>query len=825
MPIDSRDPRKRVTEIFKALPLIKLSVDDVQKFTFPKLTSKSDEMSASEAEPDYSAKGKRRRRKRPKAQKNSDLGPIERLRNAVEEASEKLRFGETKNRLWADLILFSDDRISRRRPLEKRTSDAVLWEKEEPINSSSTVFEDWFVNHFLEIIAQGGGQLHTQALTGAPGSGKSTLMKYAMSYYASELEHRNVVLSRFEFLKFLADWYPAGHDITQALENYISFIHARDLILSHFFLFKNGDTFELRPDFKDSAKLRTEIAVLSNEMHLKGQTFGFATDRERLKFLLEEAVSKAQQTNNALMGFLRLLDTNERTLLTSGLWQEKTVVTMFDGLDALNVEDAFQETREWKAIEFIVAGRARFCRPTKFFDKGISVKADSLTIMRKNTLALLKSRLRGDRVRLGINKVHKVGNIDGMTSVVSIAARASRFIGDAEGLTDKERSNLIGNIVTLVQRTLLAISRGQGARLSSEQVYGVFDGNLREMFGFVSRVIHHSLNEMLSTDLLDKDVIFGDTASLAAKSVEVGNDYILSKSYHIVELFLYDGIRFENALRSVGNRSREFPGGAQGPTVLQNENFNGWLDNIFSYHFVGPADGLDAHPLIEKIRVLQCLRDGPKTGDELREDILKRFGYEPPVFARLLLFMLKSDLISADIIADEDDYDFKYCCTHRAILGLDALVENLAYIENVFHRIRFPQGLVSHIADTAKGETGSEEWAASALNNAFILLVYLRHVELNPAGDVVPDEADQVFHRIYQGVYRSVNRMLLVDDEGNLYSPPKEDEDVPDFRARQAAATRIAAAAHKQLSMTYAKWRAKSLVPENQIINLLELDQ
>ena len=94
------------------------------------------------------------------------------------------------------------------------------------------------------------------------------------------------------------------------------------------------------------------------------------------------------------MGFLRLLDTNERTLLTSGLWQEKTVVTMFDGLDALNVEDAFQETREWYAIEFIVAGRARFCRPTKFIDEGISVKADSLTIMRKNTLALLKSRLR-----------------------------------------------------------------------------------------------------------------------------------------------------------------------------------------------------------------------------------------------------------------------------------------------------------------------------------------------------------------------------------------------------------------------------------------------
>lgn len=160
-----------------------------------------------------------------------------------------------------------------------------------------------------------------------------------------------------------------------------------------------------------------------------------------------------------------------------------------------------------------------------------------------------------------------------------------------------------------------------------------------------------------------------------------------------------------------------------------------------------------------------------------------------------------------------------------AILGLESLIENLAYIENIFHKTRFPEELIAHVNDSVRGESKSEDWAARALNNVFVHLVYLRHVEAYPSGNVHAAKEDRIFGRIHEGISRSVLRMLRVDANGDPFPAPEEPEALKRFKEREAAATRIAVAAHHLLSVTYSNWRSKSLVPDKQVINLLELDQ
>lgn len=818
---DRSDARSRILEIFDVVPVLKLTCAKVPEFTYPKMEARSQSVPAHDATLDYSSHKKRK--------KNASAGPVEKLRDGIEEAAQKLRFGDTSNDDWKDLLLFSGDRLSSAKPFDKQRAAVAAWNEGEVINSSPDAFEDWFQNHFLEVVAAGGGERHSQALTGSPGSGKSTLIKYAMSHYSSHLDYLGIVMSRFEFLKFWADWHEIGEDISQSLRNYLSFIQCRDLVISHFFEFRNGNQLVIRPQFSDQENLEREVSGLATEMHLRARVLKLGHEphdfeKARCVMILSEAVARAKQNNSELMKWVRRLSVNDRILMINVLWGDKNLVTVFDGLDSLNVEDAFQETPEWEAVERIVFNRSNLCKPSIFREEGIAVKADSLIIVRKNTLALLKSKLREKRKRMGIARVHQVGSIDGFSAIVAVAARSCRFIPDVVDQDLEGQEAFVEAVVTVVQRTLLAISKRDGTDVATELVYGVFDGNLRELFAFVARIVHRSLNDMLGMNLIDGDTLFGSTAVLANRAVEVGDDYLEHKSYQIVEMFLYDGLRFENVLRTVGSRSKEFPSATGAPVIQKNEQCHGYVDNLFTYHFRGPAENLDGHPLIEKIRVLQCLENQPLTGDELRAELQTRFGYEPPEFRTLLLFLLKSDLITAEIVPVEDDYDFRYRCTPRALLSMHSLIENLAYVENVFHRTRLPSDLIGHVSDPPKSETNTESWAARAINNAFILLCYLRHVEQNKAGGVSAGGEDQIFQRIHEGITRSVRRMLRVTPDGRRLNPPKDPDALKKFKSRELAAARIATDAHHLLSVTYSAWRSKTLVPPSQVINLLELD-
>lgn len=810
------DMRARVLEIFSIIPLIDLDCGNAEDFTFPSMTSKQQTLIA-DAPVDYS-----------RARYDNDAansGPVERLRSGMEKAAQKLRYGETSNDTWRDLLLFSDDRLSRKKPFHKVTSNLKFWTEGTVINRTSESFEDWFTHHLLERISEGGGERHSQAITGSPGSGKSTLVKYAISYYSSNIDYLGIVFTRFEFLKFLADWHEYGNELALSLENYLSFIRSRDLIISHFMVFRNGDSLVLKDKYRDAQHLQREILDVAAEMHYKSQSFGrFKTEEYCLK-IIEEAVRRVKKGNNYLIKWLRRLEKEDRILIEFALWGEKTVVTIFDGLDSLNVEDAFQETPEWSAVEEIVQKRSVLCKPAIFTEKGISVKADSIIISRKNTLALLKLKLRERGLRFGINRVYEVQNVDGATAIVSVVSRSCMYIDDVRESSTCKQKSFVRNVSILVQRTLVAISRGHGARVPSNLVYGVFDGNLRELFRFVARVIFHSLNDMLSMKLIEGRSLFGSTLALADHAVKAGNVYLERKSYQIIEMFLYDGPRYENALKFVTNLSKEFPSPQGAFDIQKNRDFYGHVDNLYSYHYRGPADGLDQHPLLEKIRVLQCLRERSMTDRDLLSALKDEFGYEPAEFRTLLLLLIKGDLISVNIVQLDDDYDYQYCATPRALLSLVSLIENLAYLENIFHRSRLPSSLVAHISDNPRAEISSESWAARAINNSFIFLCYLRKVEKNRSGGVTTPEEYELFGKIHSGVVRSIRRMLrirlLEARQGDYHDLVVHNED----DNKERVAKRIAAEAHRRLSETYHSWKRVGVTPDSQKISVLEIDR
>ncbi|MDP5220169.1 hypothetical protein Q5Y75_23525 [Ruegeria sp. 2205SS24-7] len=817
------EARQRILEIFRYLPFIKLEIDEVQNLAFPKLTLDDQRNLDDESDKEEHSETKK---SEPKGKLNS---PVLRLKDGLEQASNKLRFGATANEEWRDTILFSRDTVTRKSPNSRSSKGEPFWSEGDPINRSSSAFEDWFANTLLDRI-QDGTRRHKVAITGAPGCGKSSLVKYAMSAFSADLEHRNIVFSRFEFLKFWDHWHVEGGDITVSLRHYMSFIHCRDLVLSYFFQFVGGNGFRLKRNFEQQVDLEQCLIHLAREMVINSGRdtegiIGGDTDRDRDRkvksspeyLLLHHVVSSAQQGNAHLKDYLQGLRHSKRKSLIEVLWERRTLVTVFDGMDALNVEDAVQNTQKWTAIKEIILRRKDLSVPESFRQMGVAVKADSIVIMRRNTMAFLRNDPELEDP-IGITRVYKVENIDGLSAIVSVVSRSTRFIGDAKDLSEDEKKKFVQAVVSISQRIFIAIARGHGPRVAASIIYGVFDGNLRELFDFISRSLSRYIDEVIALKDLDGEILFGDTATFVEEVERECTGYLRRKSYRIVEMLLFEGPSFENQLKLGGIRRTQM-------RVRKNRRAKGFVDNIFNYHEQGPMMNLDTHSLLEKIRVVQCLENANMTQAELEDALKNNFGYLPQDIYSLLMFLTKSNLIAAEITADpedEDIYDFLYSSTVRSKLIMSSLIQNMAYLEHIFHKTKFPKKLIQHISDKPKDKVGAESWAARSLNNVFILLCYLRHVEQNAPSQQVANPELRVFDSMHESVSRSIAGIV---DEAGLNKALDAQIDVDgelESEYSEGAADRIAPDAFVRLSSTYSVWKRGGCVPTSQRVQPLE---
>ncbi len=689
--------------------------------------------------------------------------PIDRLFHAVRRAASKLEFAKTPMQVWYESLLFTENRtkrLSRAKRFDIEDTTSVGWAPGLDINLSRAVANSWFLDHLLPMLLDGGGFRHSHAVIGAPGSGKSTLVKYLLSENAENIRRSKLVFSRFEFLKFLKEWRPVSPNINEALAAYMSFIQARDLVLAHFFQLENGCRFELKMPFRLERNLRDELEVLTNELEMLAGQVGLQPG-PATRTLLQQTVAEAKLGNPELMTWLKNLSTKQRNLIIGTLWGDNCVVTIFDGLDSLRIEDAFRQSEEWSAVCHIIENRAALAIPVELRELGMARDCDSIVVIRNNTARYLESEYPMQGKSHGFTHFYELGNLDGLTAMVKVIERAIRLVPDITELSGAARQELVFETMRILQRTMLAIGRGHGASINGELVYDFFDGNLRQLFRFVSRLIHWSVQEMLKSHFLDTEDYFTDTGTLIrAVASDKGTQFLRVKSYRIVELLLFEeSVCFENAASVLKSRSPMLNRGRQNGRIVKNEEFDGHIDNIFNYINVSPDCTVDAHALLEKVRVIQVLQNETISDADLGERLMQEFGYEPADLELLLRFLLKTDFISAEIVRENMDYDLRLRATTRGRLCVNSLLKNLGYLEHVFHRTLFPEELVRHVSDRPRSDKGRLEWAASSIRNAFILLTYLRHIEENPAGGRRVPGRYRLFETIQRNIVGSLERM------------------------------------------------------------------
>lgn len=792
--------RRLLLQRFHEFPTLANSVLAASSFEFPERIDPRRDVSRGTVGAETSHRS-RLNTSRPSA------GAIANLRDALQLAADKPEFGRTTIDQWENIMQFAGSKIRRRSQLgifEIATSQKDDWSDHDPLNISARSANCWFNNVLLHRIMEGAPYRHGHAILGSQGCGKSTLIKYLISKNAERIRNKKVVFSRFEFLKFWSEWRNAGGSRDQSLTAYMTFIHLRDLLLDRFFDFLDGTDFQLKFTFRSLAKREEEIESVTRAARLQAQIYGQTFNEDTVRFRIANCVAEACKSNHDLMNYIKTLEVGDRMTLIGALWEDRCVVTIFDGMDALQLEDAFQKTDQWHAVKYIIRHRRQLSTPTRSREHGINVENDSIVVIRKSTAAFLEFESARDVDELGLQFYYHVLPINSLAAMASVVRRALAELSDFAGASPVMIEQYVFKLMKVLQRTMLAIGRSEGGSAALEDIYNLFDGNLRDLFKFAASTIEWSCREMLRSNFLDSEDYFGDVPKLIdALSSSRGSDFLRQKSYRVIEqILLQDGVSFENAAAIVTTKSKLLgSNGVPSTVVRSNPDHFGQIDNIFNYLNVGDMSDVDAHTFLEKVRIVQLLWSKALPDEALADRMQDTFGYKPWDDLMLIKLMLKTGFIAAEIDRKSLRFEVQLRSTAKAKLCVTSLIGNLAYIEHVFHRTLFPEVLIGHISDKARDR--STDWAIASIRNAFIFLTYFRHIEGHAANGVAVPPEHRLFERARRRVTASLERIISPFDR-----PDHPDRDLPVDRAYRASeATAICTGALKEIERTLKVWR------------------
>lgn len=706
--------------------------------------------------------------------KPTERKPIEAFAAAVEQASEKMEFGKTTLAEWHANLIFSDDRVSDTQVRSRTPGTTKIWPNGQPVNLSRECANDWFSNTLCARILTGSPHKHSHALVGTRGCGKSTILKYLIYENISVNFQKSLIFSRFELYKFqTGSWSDLGRDSNAALTNYISFIHARDVVISTVCEVRPEGGFQPKWPYSDTTGFETNVKKLwerlkrkAKQVHLAEQAFPYEA--------FEEVFHSATIGNSELMTSLRGISFEFRELIVATLAESKTIITIFDGLDSLRLEDAFERTQQWQLVIRIIRNRRAYASHPFLIKSGIALSTDSLVVMRKNTAAFLEidEDLTDEQK---FTSTYQVASLDGLVSILAISERSARLLPESTSWSIEELQAYTSQFLLIVQRTVLAIFYEQSAQTSSQLVYELFDGDLRELFRFVRLVVDWTVPQMLRQNLFDTRDYWTSVRNLvAAMASERGQTLLSRRSYRIVELLLFpDGWSFENAM--VEKRVKGLVHGKKKIRIVENSerSDDSVVDNVLSYLSSGALASPDDHSLLEKVRVLQLTKDEAVEEEELVRKLHEVFGYRVDDFSRLIKFMMKTDLLVADYQPGRDDYPLYLKATPRGRLCIESLLGNLAYLEHVFHRTLLPNVLHKSVNDVPRSKD-LFRWVSQSIRNAYILLCYIKYVEDNPASGVSVPHSMRITTDIQKRVLESFRRMTQ-----RMALPPSQVDDDP----------------------------------------------
>ena len=600
---------------------------------------------------------------------------------------------------------------------------------------------------------------------GDPGTGKSTLLKYLPNAMRDFTNEEGVIYTRFEAHKFLERRgaleanNPEINSDLEALHAYLYVITLRDVI--------TNDALEV---------------TQSNSLRVKKNHPLFGSNF--IDDFFDKAVGDMQidskqetQTKNALRLALTQPDfrpsylfeipvANVLRMLVNYAVGSRKVVFIFDGLDLLQPHDGEFEQQKYQIFSILMYQYSSTnVQLRNLFKRTFQFYGGQIIVQRHRTYIHWMRKLQTDQKTTGDIEYEKVG----VAYVIATSAH-SILRKSVPVQLDVVSPSLFYVDVKRTLDEVLRVLLGTRYRPEKNEIFGFFDGNLRDEFAFVRRLliwIASELGEFHNPNYTLK--------SFASKLREFETSQLLTtKKYRIIQLLLrWDSPIFENLVH-VDKLEITDPNGSNiiNLKFSRNDSFTGLVDNIFNYNSVPEHFGLCKHHcLLMKIRVLQILSTVSVKGGVSIEEIYSRLmelGYSKASLKNLLPSLRV--LRYGTLVKESVDYsvshiipigpETRYEITNRGEFAVNTLLFNTGYLENCFHQILLPTKIIATESQRPR-DNSIRSWALNSVSNYFILTKYISFVESNLHSSVAPSL--RISNRINETAKESVLRMCRVE--------------------------------------------------------------
>lgn len=764
---DINQIREKLIEHFLHPPKFKFEQRDVdpETYSFPVLTETGRTRLHSRGDGNRSVSSDALPEQTPKYPAGFNL-----LLKSLERASSRFRFASAPEEDWQHLR-FSDDQLVYDRKsgfFEIRNSkEDTAWQTREPINTSALVADSWFELLCDTLVDDNFN--HSFFLVGDPGCGKSTLIKYLLNRHFDATRSKGLIYCRFEFLKFRERWLCNG-DFSSKLEEYLSFIQLRDLLINHFFDLHNASEFRIKAQFfgptegqRMPEKFKLQCAEISNAAKIEAERLGIMNYYNSMNEL-EHNLFELHSRQISLKNYLISLTTTERAvlirILIKKLGNPKTVFIL-DGLDQVRYEEALNDEINSQLINRIIGERQSLGHYNHFRQIGFTQRTASIAIMRENTLNLLRIQ----RPHLRYEHFFFVNAISEKVATFNVIRRACRYsnIGQDSYLLSRIESNFMRGTIFALKLLMYSARFSPNPESKGLQPFDLFAGNLRELLHFINFYFRWTLNQLIRDRRIQTDDLYDIDRLLTILTSSDTSRFLRKKRYRIIELALLPQKpgpqKFQNAC--IQNELQRFFKIPRGTGEFRSNRENcGLVDNLFNYHRQRHPKDPDRHFLLEKIRILQLLSEQSMPISDTFDSLLDTFGYHltDDEFEKLIIILMLNDLITTRTEGSEDGIG-ALVATAKAKIALSCLLPNMTYLEHVFHATLLPSRIVRHVNDKRRA-SDVLEWSISSIRNCFVLLAYIRFIESNNArGRPVPKRY-RIWPVMSKSVISTVSAML-----------------------------------------------------------------
>jgi hypothetical protein len=703
---------------------------------------------------------------------------------ALKKGTHKLEYGQTSQQEWEHYLRFATDTLHVERGRGGARHYRIVeesetrWTEGTPINRTRGTARDWFLNHLIPSLRENRSSRHF--ITGDPGCGKSTLIKYLINSSHEQLRKEGVVFCRFEFMKFMTRRFLNRGTIRRQLDEYLSFILLRDVVTNLFFALDPAGGFKAL--WQGDDRIKKVVAVLCSLIH-----------DPKAKALLP-AMLTAEGPNLSKIWEIPIF---ERIILIRLLLESRMIVLVLDGLDYISVDDILSDTDRHFALDYLLSNLNSLSSFQTVIDGETGLDIQPLTIIREGTLGIKRHQTNND-----------VGSDAAFTfRVQEIRPRVAAFNALQRSLAafaSLDTGHQLPGVATphlllrAIDGTMGIINVSVGAPFKGEEVFDLFGGNLRTLFEFIRRMLLWFVVEAVR----DPAINFGKNTTpdqvLSAMMSKRGHQILVRRKYRLVELLLFSELPwFENAM--LAERPDPLLSAVRRDVrpIVECDLFTGVLDNAFNYHDWPSKPTADKHSFLEKIRIMQILIDQPMASADLESELLELFGYTTESLKESLAILIRSEYLKFRF---GHDNKLELHPTARARFVVGHLCNEMSYLEHIFHRTLFPKKLFSELKDERR-EVGVDDWTAASIRNCFIFLTYLNFVESNRAGGVPVPKHHRITDRTQRRLRRTITRIL-----NPRRRSPDDQPEVPSHGVE------VVEEATSQIEKLLAKWRKDNLI-------------